>query len=345
MYHSDQSNFVKFIKHLPLQIGETQKIVEQLDLGKLTGNYQKIVLLGMGGSAIAGDLLSSYLHNELTIPVLVNRNYSLPKFVDNQSFIIASSYSGNTEETLSSFGSALERKCPLVVQTSGGKLGELSRKNNIPVIPIPEGFPPRQALGYMFFNTLHLLSKLELIQSRKKDINETIKILERISDQNDPKKTRGDNLSNHIAQKLYKKIPIVYTASEIMHPVTTRWRNQFNENSKMLSFNNVFPELNHNEIVGWEGDKDLLQIFSVLFLRDQDESPRNKKRLEITRSILRKNKISRFEVFPEGKSSLSRMFSLIYLGDWISYYLALLYGKDPIEIDNIDHLKNELSKF
>lgn len=345
MQSSDQSNFIKFLRHLPEQIKDAEKIIMETHFEDLPGEYNKIVLLGMGGSAIAGNFLASYLSRELAIPLLVNRNYFLPKFVDQKTLVIASSYSGNTEETLSAARQALERKATLIAQTSGGELKEIAETEGIPVINVPDGFPPRQALGYMFFTSLLTLVKIGLIKSRKKEINETRSVLKNIREHNDPEKNRRRNLSSHIAQELYNKVPIVYTAASMFQPLVVRWRNQFNENSKMLAFSNVFPELNHNEIVGWQANKSLLRCFSVLFLRDAAEYPRNKKRLEITRDIFRKNKIPVFEVFSEGKSDLARMFSLIYMGDWVSYHLALLYKKDPIQITNIDYLKNELSKF
>jgi glucose/mannose-6-phosphate isomerase len=326
-------------------VKESQKSIEKSNFTDISEKFNKIVQLGMGGSAMAGDLLSYYLKDEINIPFFTNRNYFLPNFVDHKTLIIATSYSGQTEETLSALNEAFNRNAQVIIQTSGGALEKLAKEKKVPILNIPPGYPPRQALGYMFFTALLMFQKIGIIGSKNKEIKETIKILEKQRDQNDPQKTRGHNLSNHIAQKLYQKIPIVYTASELFHPLVTRWKHQFNENAKILSFSNVFPELNHNEIIGWEGDKNLLKCFCVLFLRDTDEFKRNQKRLEITRDIFRKNKIPIFELFPEGKNSLARMFSLIYLADWISYYLALLYKKDPIKIDSIDFIKNELSQY
>ncbi len=344
MPHNHHKQFARYIKQLPTQISQTASFVKEDQFVNFPSSFQNIVLTGMGGSAISGDLLEAYLAEDLKIPFLVNRNYTLPNFVGADSLILAVSYSGNTEETLSSTRLALGKKAPVVGIASGGELEKLAKEHSFPFIKIPSGYPPRQALGYIFFSLLHLLEKLEIIPSQEEPVSETIRILEQLCERNDPQKSQGNNLSNHIAQYLYKKVPILYTATDYLQPVLTRWRNQFNENSKVLAFSNVIPEMNHNEIMGWEAPKEVLSNFSVLFLRDSAETPRNKKRLEIVRDILHKNGYPIFEVFGEGKSKLAKIFSQIYIGDWVSFYLALLYGKDPEKIDSIQYLKNELSR-
>ncbi len=342
MQNTEFAQFVEFLRSLPKQITESPSFLQNSSLTGLPSSFDNIILTGMGGSAIAGDLMTAYLQDKIATPFTVNRNYSLPRFVSERSLVLACSYSGDTEETLSAARTAFDRNATVIVLTSGGQLAELAREKGAPVIQIPTGFPPRQALGFMFFPLLHLLETLGIIKSEQPDIDETVHILHDISHHNDPKHTHGHNLCNHIAQKLYKKIPIMYTASEILYPVVVRWRNQFNENSKTLAFSNVFPELNHNEIMGCETPKELLAQFNVVLLRDSVESPRNKARLEITRELLRKCGVPIFEVFGEGKSCLARMFSHIYIGDWVSYYLAVLYGKDPMAIESIHKLKNAL---
>jgi glucose/mannose-6-phosphate isomerase len=297
----------------------------------------------MGGSAIVGDLLKYYLQGELDIPFIVNRNYTLPNFVGEKTLVLACSYSGNTEETINSTKMAIEKKATVFGLASGGKLEQLMNDHNLIFIKIPDGYPPRQALGYMFFPLLNLLQHLGLARPKNEEINETITVMQAIRKRSDPTRIHDHNLSNLIAQKLYKRIPVIYTAADFLYPVVTRWRNQFNENSKVLAFSNVLPELNHNEIMGWEAPPEVLQNFNILFLRDDAEFSRNQKRLEISKDIFHKNRVPIFEVFAEGKSLLSRIFSLIYIGDWVSYYLALLYKKDPHKIDSIQLLKETLN--
>ncbi|GAB4374000.1 MAG: bifunctional phosphoglucose/phosphomannose isomerase [Calditrichia bacterium] len=344
MRDSDHSNFYEFISQLPEQIKASQEIFAQSGIQKLPDTINQVILLGMGGSAIAGDLLSAYLQWELPIPFIVNRNYSLPKYVDSRSLVLACSYSGNTEETLYALQETLERGATIIALTSNGKLKDLALKNQLPLIEIPGGLPPRQALGYMFFPLLYLLQHAGFIDPRDNEIKETIDVLNTLRENNEPRNTHRNNFCSHIARQLYGKIPIIYTASEMLQPVVTRWRNQLNENSKILAFSNVFPELNHNEIMGWEAPPNLLEPFSILLLRDKDEYLRNTRRLEISRDLWRKKNIPIFEIFGEGTSRLARLFSQIYFGDWISYYMALLYEKDPIKIQSIDYLKKALEK-
>ncbi|GAB4328036.1 MAG: bifunctional phosphoglucose/phosphomannose isomerase [Calditrichia bacterium] len=341
---TDSSNFFKFLNELPEQIKNTPALFKEISFPTLPENLQNIMVLGMGGSAIAGDIMQKFLEKDLKFPFLVNRNYHLPAFIGKNSLIISCSYSGNTEETLSATQEAIQRGATVIGITTGGKLEEMAVSNHFPIIKIPSGYPPRQAIGYMFFPLLTLLEKLGLVKVADADIRETIIILESIRERNDPVSQMDKSFCNHIAKSLYMRIPVIYTASSLLEPVTVRWRNQFNENSKVLAFSNQFPELNHNEIMGWEMGSELQNCFSIILLRDESEYERNRLRLEITRDIWRKQKTPIFEIFSEGKSSLARVFSQIYLGDWVSYYLALLYDKDPIKIGSIDLLKKKLSE-
>jgi len=342
---SDHSSFYQIISDFPGQIEKAPGLIKNLNLKSVKKNFDHLIFLGMGGSAIAGDFLKCYLHQEFPFPFLVNRNYSLPDFIGPKSLVIACSYSGDTEETITATKTAMEAEATIIGISSGGKLEKVMTEEQKPYLKIPGGYPPRQALGYMFFPLLNLFQHLGLIKPRQHDLAEVIKILKELGERNHPEKTHRHNFCNHMAQKLYKKIPVIYTASEFLYPVVVRWRNQFNENSKMLAFSNVIPELTHNEIMGWEAAPEFLKNFSVIFLRDESETTRNRKRLEITKKIFQKNNIAIFEVFGEGKSVLSQIFSLVYIGDWVSYYLALFYDKDPYKIESIQFLKESLSRF
>jgi glucose/mannose-6-phosphate isomerase len=302
---------------------------------------EKIIVIGMGGSAIGGDILSKLLVNEIKVPIFVNRNYRLPNFADKKTLVFATSYSGNTEETLSSYKDAKNRGCKIICVTSGGELAKNAESDMFPIIKIPGGQPPRSALGYMFLPVLIVMQNLGLTTIKMEDIDETMSILKKFktvwgnesSDSNPAKK---------LAKMLYNKLPLIYSVDGCLGPVALRWKTQLNENSKILAYNNVFPELDHNEIVGWEGLDNLTRSMSVIILRDKDDFERNSKRIAITSSIIKDKPSEITEVRTEGDSVLARMFSLIYLGDFVSFYLAVLYGVDPTPVDRIETLKKKL---
>ena len=344
MKKADKSNFLKFIVNFPAQIVESEKIIENSKLNPIDlAEINQILICGMGGSAIAGDILSAYLENELPVPINVNRKEFIPAYVSEKTLIIISSNSGNTAETLAAYNQAVEKKAQLLIITSGGKLIELAKENNIPLIKIPSGYPPRQAFGFAFFTLLYQFSAWKWITLKKEvidDVKNTVKI---ILKRNAPEKPNRNHLAFNIARELNKKIPILYSASSAFEPILTRWRNQINENSKSLAFSNIIPEMNHNEIVGWEMNYPANDNLVVVFLQDVDLKGERKKRLKLTKEIISKKCQNIVDVYPEGKTKLGKMISMIYLGDWVSYYLAMFYGKDPIDIKNIDYLKSKLN--
>jgi len=288
-------------------------------------NINAIVVAGMGGSAIGGDLIKSYLSGS-SIPVFVNRNYSLPKFVDSNTLVFIVSYSGNTEETLSCFEEAKARNSKIIAITSGGKISELCSK----VIKVPAGLQPRAAIGYLFFPMLGILHNMGLINVNNNDLNEMLSIIANV----EPVKKKAQD----IARKIRERIPVIYS-SELFSPVAYRWKCQFNENSKWPAYYNVFPEMNHNELAsihGFERSK----LFLIM-LRNPDDNPRIQKRMDITKDIMSKR--ADVEVVqPEGSGMLARMFYLIYLGDFVSYYLAILKRVDPTPVDVIEEFKKSL---
>ncbi len=344
MFDYDRSNFIKFLKEFPKQPRIVSEIMNEQPIELDTSNIQNIVFTGMGGSAIAGDLFLGYVQDELKLPALVNRDYNIPNFVNQNTLFIATSYSGNTEEALSTLNKAHERKATIVGISSDGELEEFCRKNDYTFIKVPSGLPPRQALGFLFFPLVFLFERLGFISSKKAEVSETEKLLQELLGRYNMAIHSTNNVANQIAQSVYNSIPLIYTGAPFLHVLPVRWRNQFNENSKILAFSNVFPELNHNEIMGWEGIKKLRDYVRVLLLRDTEESRRMQQRISITKKIIQDQGVQLGEVFSEGQSRLARLFSLIYVGDWASYYLAMLNEKDPIKIDSIDLLKQKLSE-
>jgi glucose/mannose-6-phosphate isomerase len=339
----DTSNMYTLIKNFPQQVEEAIAIGNAAKLKLNVSKVQNVVLNGLGGSAIGGDLLKSYLAGELTIPFLVNRHYALPKFVGKSTLVIISSYSGNTEETTAAFKEALKRGAKILCISSGGEVTKIARKHKLPLIVIPGGLPPRAALGYSFFPLLIALGKLGLIRNKAKDIKEALAILKTKSDEYgspDP----ASNRSIQLAEQLQNRIGVVYSSVERFDAVATRWRGQMAENGKSLMFGHVLPEMNHNELVGWKALTNQMRDMQVIMLRDKDDHPRVRIRMDVTRGVIAEHTTHLTEVWSEGQSLLARIFSLAYLGDWTSFYLAILHGIDPSPVRVIDFLKEELGR-
>ncbi|MGQ9804610.1 MAG: bifunctional phosphoglucose/phosphomannose isomerase [Chlorobiales bacterium] len=305
---------------------------------------KSIVVTGLGGSAIGGDLVRAYVSSECAVPILVNRNYTLPAFVDASTLVIISSYSGNTEETLSAYRDAIERKAQIFCITSGGKVEELALKYKHYTVKIPPGAPPRTAIGYSLVPMLQTLAKFGFISDKEKEIAETARYLKEKSLVYANFKDK-QNLAVKLARKCFQKLPVIYTSDDFTSAVGVRWRGQICENAKMLAYSNVFPELNHNELVGWNQYKDLLKKTTVIMLHDKSDHPRTAFRMSVTKDIIKKYASDVIDVESEGKSLLTRLFSLILLGDWVSYYLSILNGVDATPVKAIDFLKESLSTF
>ena len=286
-------------------------------------------------------MIVSCLSDQLKIPALVNRNYFLPKFVDGSSLVIVSSYSGNTEESLSCYEDARIKGAQIIGIASGGRLAQQAFQYGVPIITIPGGAPPRTALGYLTIPLLIFLSKVGLATIESDVFNETEKLLAQKALLYAPE--TKENIALNLAEQLKNKIPILYTTSDFLYPVGMRWKGQFSENAKVLAFCNFFPELNHNEIVGWERLPRMLNNFQIIYLRDREDHYRNQERMMITQEILEKVTPPIIELYTEGTSRLARLFSLICLGDWVSFYLAVMNGIDPTPIEKIQILKNRLS--
>lgn len=339
----DPTGMLSLIETFPVQVQEAVEIGKKADLGDLkkeAQNFNSLIFLGMGGSAIGGDLARAVFANELKIPMLVNREYHLPAFVNEKTLVIASSYSGNTEETIAALNEAKEKKAKILCITTGGKLAEIARANNYPLIAIPGGISPRAALGYSFFPVLVVFYRLGFIGDKSEAVEETIKLLKEMK--TELSLATPGNPAETLARKLYDRIPLIYGSEGFRGVVASRWKGQINENSKHLAFWNAFSELNHNETVGWE-NPNLTREIHLVILRD-NEDVRMKKRIEVTSEIIRPHVHGITEVSSRGVSDIARMFSLIYFGDFVSWYLAMLNRADPTPVKVIDHLKKELAK-
>jgi glucose/mannose-6-phosphate isomerase len=300
-------------------------------------DFNSIILCGLGGSAISGDLLANYLGKDLSIPFVTNRSYSLPGFVNDKSLVIISSYSGNTEETLSCFNQAINKKCPVVAITSGGEVEKTCTEKKISCIKIKKGFQPRYALGLSFFSLLNLFCKLNLIPPEEENVRD-IKNLWK-SKREEYSSDGGKALQ--VAKSIIGFIPIIYS-SNLTSAVGYRFKCQLNENSKVHAFNHVVPEMNHNEIIGWESFKEKNLQTKIITILDKDYHPQVLKRFNIFTKIVSSNGVDALKLESSEKKRKVRIMDLIYLCDWISYYLAVLRGYDPSEIDYIRTMKKRL---
>ena len=341
----DRSDMLSLLLDFPQQCRYAYEIAQNSKILFAKRNFTNIVFAGMGGSAIAGDLVRSYLYFDSKLPISVYREYALPAYVDSSTLVFISSYSGNTEETISTYNQAKEKGASIIIISSDGTLKEYATSDEITFIQIAGGLPPRCALGYLSIAPLVMLAKLGLIKKVDVSVEHMIGVLGGLKNKSlNPHIGQKDNIAKYIAGKLVNKLVIIYSSSIHFEATATRLRCQINENSKALASSHVFPEMNHNEIVGWQNPKKLFKNFVVVMLRDKDMHPRVLKRMDITYSILKQEDVNVIELWSRGEDLLSKIFSLIYIGDFISYYLAILYGVDPTPVDRVTYLKKELAK-
>jgi glucose/mannose-6-phosphate isomerase len=340
----DKQDMYSVLYDFPVQICNAVDIASKVVVKKIkTAKVNNIIINGLGGSAIGGDLLRSYVANEISVPVYINRNYTLPAFAKKDTLAIISSYSGNTEETVSAFKEALAKKCQIICITSGGTVEKLAKKNGCLLVKIPGGLQPRCALGYSFFTLLILFTKLGFIGDKSADINDVIINLEQALMEY-TNTAFAENEALRIAAMLKDKLPVIYSSVDVLDVVNLRWRGQISENAKILAYGNLYPEMNHNELVGWKLNEDILKKIVVIYLEDVNDNKRIKMRMKITEKVYKKYAANILHLNSDCKSGLGRIFDLIYLGDWVSYYLAILNEVNPTPVDAISYLKNELEK-
>jgi glucose/mannose-6-phosphate isomerase len=323
----------KIILSFPKQFKTGMQLAKKVSL---TDNFNKLLVCGMGGSALPGDLLKMLAKNfRLNFPVYIHRAYNLPYWADKEYLVICISYSGNTEETLSSFKEALRKNLRVIVITSGGKLAKLCKKHKIPLVKIPSGYPPRMALGLQFSALMQVLVNCRMVKDNLRIISALEKILK-------PKQL--EKKGKILANKMKGKLPIIYS-SYSKKELSRIWKIKFNENSKMPAFANYFPELNHNEMVGFDkisNDQCPISSFYVLILRDSADHPRILKRMNLTAKILKRKGINVEFIELLGRNDLVKTFSSILLSDWTSYYSALNYKVNPIPVKIVEEFKKQL---
>jgi glucose/mannose-6-phosphate isomerase len=316
-----------------------------LATGMLT-SYSKpsnIIVTGMGGSAIGGEFLKDWAKNKIDIPIEVNREYHLPAYANEKTLVLVTSYTGDTEETLSSLLDAIKNKCMIYCITSGGVLMKIANQLNIPYLQVPAGMPPRAALPYMLIPLLIFLEKISLTSGISIELDEALLVIKKIEKQNTIETSVKDSISKMLAVNIERHIPMIYGFG-IFNSAARRLKQQINENAKMMSKWDNLPELDHNEIVGFEKIENCKNIFVAIFIRDKDEPLEIRSRIEITKELIKSAGVNIYEVWSQGKSSLAKMFSVVAVADFCSNYLAALRRIDPTPVRTIDKLKNSLKE-
>src|SRR6478752_4010680 len=298
-----------------------------------------LVVAGMGGSAIGGALARAALADHATRPIFVTRAYGLPPWTTPDTMVLCASYSGETEETLACYESAGALGAKRTVVTTGGKLAEMARADGVPVIPLPGGFQPRAAVAYMIVASLEVAALCGAGPRLTSEIDVAASHTEQLVAEWGPDAAE-DSLAKEVARGILGTIPVVAGAG-LTTPIAYRWKTPINENAKLPAFSHELPELDHNEIAGWEGAPELGR-FAAVFLDDSDAHPRVKERMELTERLIAGNAVSSSRLETRGETAIERVVSLVLLGDLVSIYLATLRGVDPEPVKVIDELKTAL---
>lgn len=319
----------------------SQHLAEALSNLQVTKNFnpsekpiQNVVITGLGGSGIGGTIVAELAAPLANVPIVVNKDYLMPSFINENTLVIACSYSGNTEETLMATQKAFEKGAQVACITSGGQLKNIADEKGLNYLSMTGGNPPRSMFAYSFSYLLALLKFYGIANFKvETDLQEAIDLLN-----SDVEGTKA--YASEVAENIKNTTPILYSVSGGLG-VASRWRQQLNENSKMLSWEAEIPEMNHNELVGWEGGN---SNYSAVFLRNETDFDRNQKRIEIIKGIISGKTNTVVEIWSKGESAIAKALYLVHLGDWVSYYLSEINQVDIIDIKSIDLLKSELSK-
>jgi glucose/mannose-6-phosphate isomerase len=332
------SNIKKSIEGFTRQLSDALRLVQSLDLVRPGSDIRNVVIAGMGTSGVAANLIESLTFGRIPIPVAVCKSYTIPQYVNPHTLFIACSYSGETEETIAALHKALLKRAECIVIASGGKLLDIAREYNLFYVQLPSGSPgPRAMLGYNMIALLSVLYHTNLIGAAfMKETENAIEFLDR-------GKKGIESEAELVARKLRGKLPVIY-CDHRLHAMALRFQQQLNENAKHIAHVNTFPEMNHNELGGWQYPENLIPMLQVVYLYSDHDHDRVEKRMEICRNIFEKKSNPIIDVVGEGASLLEQYFYLIHLTDWISFYLARENGIAPDGVESIDYLRSELGK-
>ena len=344
LFHQiDPDDMLGRIAELPQQCRDAWANVQGLELPAEYRRVNRVVALGMGGSAIGGDLLRVLAEPECALPIVTNRDYTVPAFVNADTLVIASSYSGNTEETLSAFQEVRQRGAALLAITTNGKLAQQARELGAPLLTFRYQSQPRAALGYSLVSLIGVMQRLDFIGDKAADLEEAIAVMEALQEEIRETVPVTENLAKQLARRLHGRLPVIY-GSGYLGEVAHRWKTQLNENAKAWSFFEQLPELNHNAVVGYQFPKELAERTLVVMLASSLDHPRNEARFQVTQEILTRHGIAYETIEARGKSPLAQMLSAIHFGDYVSFYLAMLYEVDPTPVQAIGYLKERLAQ-
>ena len=323
-----------YINDFTNHLREAIEIANNTILTPYDKEIRNILICGLGGSGIGGTIVSDIISPKANIPIAATKDYSIPNFVDEHTLVIANSYSGNTEETLYALEKCQARGAEIAVITSAGKLKKIAEENNYNKIIIPSDQPPRAMFGYAFTELFFMLNHYGVIDANfETDFEKAINLL-------DAEKSDIQKQAMELAKKMHKQTPVIYVANGF-EGVAVRFRQQINENSKMLCWHHVVPEMNHNELLGWRTNVDNL---SVVYFRNKSDYERNQIRMDINKKVISKFTDNITEIWSKGDSLIENSLYHINLGDWVSWYLSEMNNVDAIEIDVINFLKGELAK-
>ena len=323
-----------YIDDFSNHLREAIEIANNTNLTSCTKEIRNVLICGLGGSGIGGTIVSDIISPKVDIPITATKDYSIPNFVNEHTLVIANSYSGNTEETLYALEKCQAKGAEIAVITSGGKLKAIAEENKYNKIIIPGNQPPRAMFGYAFTELFFMLNHYGIIDdSFKSDFTKAIELL-------DTEKSDIQEQAMSLAKKMYKQTPVIYVANGF-EGVAVRFRQQINENSKMLCWHHVVPEMNHNELLGWRTN---VNDLAVVYFRNKSDYDRNQIRMDINKKVISKFTENITEIWSKGDSLIENSLYHINLGDWVSWYLSEMNNVDAIEIDVIDFLKGELAK-
>jgi glucose/mannose-6-phosphate isomerase len=339
----DPSDMLARVREMDRQAEDAWRIASGLTAPAEYRHARQIVILGMGGSAIAGDLVRTLLADCASVPIVVSREYDVPAFVSSETLVVASSYSGNTEETLSATEQALAAGARVLVISTGGRLARIAQERRLPLIRFAYEAQPRAVLGYSLFLLLGALSALGYVGGRDLGVEDALAAIRARAAACAPERPTAENEAKQLALALRDSVPVVYGGG-ILAELARRWKGQFNENAKHWAFFEQLPELNHNAVIGYQYPAPAARAIRVLLLSSDLNHPRIRRREEVTASILERAGVAHRILRAEGGGPLAQVCSLAVLADFATYYLALVNGADPTTIENIDYLKAELAK-
>jgi glucose/mannose-6-phosphate isomerase len=339
----DRQNYLGEIENLPYQLENAYQQGLSLNLPDWQG-IQAVLIAGMGGSAIGADLLAAYAAPLASVPIVVQRNYSLPAWARGpQTLVIASSHSGNTEETLAAFQQALDNRCSILALCTGGKLAQAAKAADVPLWVFEHTGQPRAAAGFSFGLLLAALSKLGLVPEPANELAGAVAAMRMQQAGLQAQVPVANNLAKREAGQLMGRWVMVFGA-DMLEPVARRWKTQINELAKAWAQFETLPEADHNALAGLMQPENSLSSAMALFLRAPSYHPRNLLRTELTKQAYMLEGLSTDFMEAQGETPLAQQWTMLHLGDYVAYYLAMLYEIDPTPIPALEGFKKQLAE-